>query len=95
MNSRHTPSRIRRLAAVGAVVAAGAVIGVVGVDALVDANPSTPMLQDDEHRAIAELARTNGLSRLSPASAQDSLERTREPAPPNLQPSPTSPERTG
>jgi hypothetical protein len=68
MSTRNTPSRIRRLVATGAVVAAGAVSGVIGVSALADANPSTPTLDDDEYRAIAEVARTNRLTGLSPAS---------------------------
>jgi hypothetical protein len=70
MNTRHTQSRVSRFAAAGAVVVAGAVSGVIGVGALVDANPSTPALRadSDEHRAIVDFARTNGLTGLSPAS---------------------------
>jgi hypothetical protein len=55
---------------VSAVIVAGALAGVVGVGALVGANPSTPALRadSDEHRAIVDFARTNGLTGLSPAS---------------------------
>jgi len=71
VNTRHTNSRVVRFTAAGAVAVAGAVAGVIGVGALVDATPSTPaalQVDSDEHRAIVELARTNELTGLSPAS---------------------------
>ena len=70
MSKPNTHSRFGRVAAVSAVVVAGALSGVLGVGALVGADESAPTLRvdSDEHRAIAEFARTNDLTGLSPAS---------------------------
>jgi len=74
VNKPNNHSRFGRITAVSAVVVAGALSGVLGVGALVDADQSSPTLRvdSDEHRAIAELARTNELTGLSPASLTSS-----------------------
>ena len=94
----HTPHQFpnRSLHGRRRVALAGAVSGVIGVGALVDATPSTPAAQQvesDEHRAIVELARTNGLTGLSPRQSHHIRASSRA-GPTNSRPSPSSPGRT-